>query len=668
MEIYQLKVFLQVARYLSFTEAARSLNLTQPAVSAKIKSLESNIGMPLFSRQGRQVRLTEVGDFLLEGASDLVKQEELLFQKLEDYKNGYRGELRLACSTAISLGFIANVIFHFRTQNPGVNLSLKTYTSSQDLYHALTSAEVDAAVSEVSFAGSSEVHCEPISSLEYGVVCSPYRTVSRRGWMSLKEALGETWVLNQQDRIAQSIFNARLQDIGLGVDDIAKVEIVETDYLMKAYLMSGEYLGFASKSIFNSEIQSGQLHFISLHEFPLESSIFFSLAAKDLHILRKKETPSGQPNSTEDPVVKILKLLKEGVSNRQPRRSSHTNTKPAILTMAPPIHTTSIRTIEKTEALQIRIGIQTRTLPAATGGVVMKELGLFEHYLPRTGRYAASQYELQWKDFSTGMPIVNGLHSSQLDLGILGDYPMLLSALRNDRLGEGEDSTVLVGFVAINPNGCRNAVIVPQESNLNQIDDLRGQTLAIPDGSAAHGMVLRVLHQHGLLADVDLFPVQHNLEIGRTDRQIAGYAYFSPFHELALERNRFRYLFDGNLSGLPAFYGVVARRGFATEHPELVVSYLRGLMAAQHWQLTVPSASKKLAQWTRNSARIIDSIIGSSPERDSQELYFPDPYIREDWLLEHVSHYQSASGDRDFSNLNLSRWIDTDYMATALRN
>lgn len=43
MEIYQLKVFLEVARCLSFTEAAESLNLTQPAVSAKIKSLESDL-------------------------------------------------------------------------------------------------------------------------------------------------------------------------------------------------------------------------------------------------------------------------------------------------------------------------------------------------------------------------------------------------------------------------------------------------------------------------------------------------------------------------------------------------------------------------------------------------------------------------------------------------
>jgi NitT/TauT family transport system substrate-binding protein len=66
MEIYQIKVFLEVARHLSFTEAADALALTQPAVSAKIKSLESEIKAPLFYRMGRKIALTRVGKYLFE--------------------------------------------------------------------------------------------------------------------------------------------------------------------------------------------------------------------------------------------------------------------------------------------------------------------------------------------------------------------------------------------------------------------------------------------------------------------------------------------------------------------------------------------------------------------------------------------------------------------------
>ena len=78
MEIYQLKVFLEVARCLSFTEAADRLNLTQPAVSAKIKSLESNLGTDLFDRLGRKIELTAVGAYLLERGPQLIDLEEFL--------------------------------------------------------------------------------------------------------------------------------------------------------------------------------------------------------------------------------------------------------------------------------------------------------------------------------------------------------------------------------------------------------------------------------------------------------------------------------------------------------------------------------------------------------------------------------------------------------------
>ena len=677
MEIYQLKVFLQVARYLSFTEAAHSLNLTQPAVSAKIKSLESDIGAPLFQRLGRKVKLTEIGHFLLEEARDLVEQESMLCQKLEDYKNGCRGELNIACSAAVLSGFVSDAIFQFREQNPGINLNLRILSSSQDIYHAITSSEVDFGISEISFADTAEVHCQAIAQTNYSAICGPQSHWSSRDRISLDETIGEPWVLNRQDSIARSVFESRLADLGLAMTDLARVEIVETESLMRTYILSGQYLGFSSKLNFQAEVQAEQLISLPIHEFALPSSIFIALSSRKFFDLKERENTIGKRQSLESLTQKILKLLDVHWEDHRTERSALSASKHPTLTMEPPRYTTSIRTIDKTETLPIRIGIQHQTLPTASGGTIVQKLGLLNHYLPSSGRYASSQYDIQWQDFSTGMPIVNGLHSSQLDLGILGDYPMLLSALRTGEIENRqrergqmteEDSTVLIGFVAINPNGCRNAVIVPKHSKLTEISDLRGQVLAIPDGSAAHGMVLRVLHQHGLLSDVELLAVPNNLDVSRTDRQIAGYAYFSPFHELALERNPFRYLFDGNVSGLPAFYGVVARQGFACNHPDLVVSYLKALLAAQHWQSTVPSASQKLSQWTHNSPHIIDSIIGTCPSKDSQELYFPDSLIRQDWILEHISHYQSATGDREFSHLHINDWVDTDFMATAMRN
>ncbi|MEL7083010.1 MAG: LysR substrate-binding domain-containing protein [Cyanobacteria bacterium J06597_1] len=674
MEIYQLKVFLQVARYLSFTEAARSLNLTQPAVSAKIKSLEADIGAPLFHRLGRAVKLTEMGEFLLEGAQDLVDREAALNRELEHYQKGCKGELKIACSPAVAVGYIANPLVQFREQNPEIDIDLRIANTSQDLYHSLTSSEVDVGISEVSFIDSQEIHCQPIASIQYTVLSAPTNPWAMRDRLSLSEVASERWVLNRQDPISQSVFAQRLADIGLEIGQLEAVEIADNEALMKAYIQSGRYLGFASTLCFQAEIQATQLCALPLHEFPLPSPIFVAFPSRTIDTLKASARAVGKRSQSEAPVQKLLALLDSKFPG-QTRAVVSAPSRDSILipVMDAPAHTTSIRTIEKTETLPIRIGVQNKTLPSVSGGIVMQKLGLLNHYLPKTGRYASSQFDVRWQDSSTGMPIVDGLHGGQLDLGILGDYPMLLSAQRNRERVDGENSTILIGFVAVNPDGCRNAVIVPQHSAVNEIGDLRGQALAIPNGSAAHGMVLRVLHQHGLSADVELVPVQNNPKISKAnrniaDRDIAAYAHFSPFHELALERNQFRYLFDGNVSGLPAFYGVVARKGFADEHPDLVVSYLRGLVAAQYWQATVPNSSQKLSQWTHSSPRIIDSILGTSPTQDSQGLYFLDTHIRTDWIVEHVNHYQSATDDCQFASLNLDHWIDTDFMVAAVKN
>ena len=109
-----------------------------------------------------------------------------------------------------------------------------------------------------------------------------------------------------------------------------------------------------------------------------------------------------------------------------------------------------------------------------TAGVIIQQLGLLEHFLPRSGRYRNTEFQIRWRDFTSGAPIVAGLQSDKLDIGILGDYPLLLSggaAENADRAGVSVSDgamakTRLVSFVASNPDGAGNTVIVPNLSPL----------------------------------------------------------------------------------------------------------------------------------------------------------------------------------------------------------
>ena len=73
MDLGQLEAFVEVARHQSFSKAAEALFLTQPSVTARIQSLERELGEPLFERDGRSVRLTDVGSSFLPYVQRVLK-------------------------------------------------------------------------------------------------------------------------------------------------------------------------------------------------------------------------------------------------------------------------------------------------------------------------------------------------------------------------------------------------------------------------------------------------------------------------------------------------------------------------------------------------------------------------------------------------------------------
>jgi NitT/TauT family transport system substrate-binding protein len=79
------------------------------------------------------------------------------------------------------------------------------------------------------------------------------------------------------------------------------------------------------------------------------------------------------------------------------------------------------------ETLEIGIGTQNTTTNTVTGGVVLKELGLLEKHLPKTGKYKDFQYKLSWQNATSGPPITNGMMANNIQIGMMGDYPLMVN-------------------------------------------------------------------------------------------------------------------------------------------------------------------------------------------------------------------------------------------------
>jgi NitT/TauT family transport system substrate-binding protein len=660
MEVYQIKVFLEVARHLSFTEAADALNLTQPAVSAKIKSLESELGTDLFYRLGRKIQLTEVGQFLFKESPRLIEVENQLLAKVEEIKKGKFGNLKIGCTAALANGWLPEILFQYRQQYPGIQTQCVVFDSAEFLYRAITNSQIDLGISDISFAEFSEISATPIAPIHYSLVVAANHPVANQSWLSLKDLKKESWVMLNTGSPSRLVFESRLTELGISLDEFSKVETVDTLSLMRTYIMQGNYLGFASNFEFKSECQSGMLVTIPLQEFALSGNIFLLLPKRLSESAIAHSASQNRRSRNSNPIQKFIALVDNHHEQQQTSISPHSTParlrSPSLIIRSNPL--------QRPETINLAIGIQNSTIPTVTAGLVIQRLGLLEHFLPREGRYSSTQYQIQWCDFSTGAPIIQGLHSGQLDIGVLGDYPLLLSALQQNNAVSGSQQTRLVSFVSTNPDGSCNAVIVPNKSNLQSIEDLRGGVIAVPFSSSAHGMVMRSLNSANLLSEVRLASLENSniTEPFGYRIQADGFAHFAPFHDIAYRQGKFRYLQDDKLNVLPAFHGVVVSAKLAEHYPEIVIAYLKALSAAQYWYTITPSALSLISKWTTLDAEIVSQILSNVYNHNQPRRFFCEMRIRPDWIAQHIAQLSLIPGNEGLETINLDRWIQTEFL------
>lgn len=124
MEIRHLEYFMEVARYCSFTKAAQTLYISQPAISKAIKSIEDELGIVLFDRSGKRVVLTDAGKILNQQAQNIVKSFRSLSSEIDDLMNLEKGIIRIGLPPMIGANFFPKVIVQFHERYPNITIKL----------------------------------------------------------------------------------------------------------------------------------------------------------------------------------------------------------------------------------------------------------------------------------------------------------------------------------------------------------------------------------------------------------------------------------------------------------------------------------------------------------------------------------------------------------------
>ena len=330
--------------------------------------------------------------------------------------------------------------------------------------------------------------------------------------------------------------------------------------------------------------------------------------------------------------------------------------------------TNSIGSADNKKVIRIAIGTQDQTINTVTGGAVIREEKLLEKYLPKTGKYENVKYAIEWTSYASGSPITNKMLANQIDIGMMGDFPSTINMTTFQQKGNGV-RTIYIATLGSSANGAGNAVLVPKNSPVNTLLELKGKQVSVPFGSAAHGMLLKAFKDVGIDPQKDLTLVSQSPEVGGSSlktSQIDAHANFVPFGELFPFRGFARKIFDGSQTGIPTFHGVLVRSDFASENPEVVVAYLKALLEANKMFREQPEAmATKIEKWCGVEREVVYMFLGPSGVQQINPAIRP---INFNALKNSVVTLQQMGRlEKSINPEDVTKWADDSYLRQAMK-
>lgn len=248
------------------------------------------------------------------------------------------------------------------------------------------------------------------------------------------------------------------------------------------------------------------------------------------------------------------------------------------------------------ETIRIAIGTQDTTINCATGGLLIRELGLLEKYLPHDGKYQDAQYQIEWKNFTSGAPLTNEMVAGKLDFGAMADFPGSFNGVAH--LDAGKQS-LFISVLSGSTRGSGNGIVVPAGSPVQSLEQLKGKTISVPFASTAHGMLLRAIAAQGWDPEKDVRIIAQPPEIAGSalrSNRIEAHADFVPFAELFPNRGFARKIYDGSQANAPTFHGALVDASYASKYPEVVTAYLRAGIEADRLIAAEPEKYSELIE------------------------------------------------------------------------
>jgi DNA-binding transcriptional LysR family regulator len=248
VELTPLRYFRAIAAAGHMTRAARTLGVTQPALSAMLKKLEAEVGAPLLDRTGRGVELTDAGRVFLEHAEDAVRRADAGVRAVREMVGLERGSIRVGGGATATTYLLPPAVSAVRKKHPGLRFYVRE-AGSAAVAAAVASGELDLGVVTLPMARSetADLLTLPLVDDELRLIAPPGSVrggSSGGGTFAWKDLAGVPVVAFEAGTAVRELIDGASRSAGVTLNVVMELRSIES---IKRMVEAGIGVGFVSR-------------------------------------------------------------------------------------------------------------------------------------------------------------------------------------------------------------------------------------------------------------------------------------------------------------------------------------------------------------------------------------------------------------------------------------
>jgi DNA-binding transcriptional LysR family regulator len=257
----QLEAFYLVVKMKSFTRAAEKLNVTQPAVTIQVKSLEKSLNLKLIQHVGKRVQLNEAGELLYQYAEKIFNLVSDADEKMRDFKKLMRGTLQIGTTKHYARYIMPYLLSEFQRRYPRIKVILDEGNSENMARSVLEMKNDLALISEISL--DRKIKSIFFSMVEFVLVASSEHRFSQRKNISLRELNDEPVILREKGSALRDAILRKFHEYGIWLSMI--IEASSLDFIME-YVIQNKGVSFMIEPDIKDQLEKGILKVIPIDE------------------------------------------------------------------------------------------------------------------------------------------------------------------------------------------------------------------------------------------------------------------------------------------------------------------------------------------------------------------------------------------------------------------